>query len=107
LSGDLFLCVTTEILQEYQEVMQREWSPLAAERVMVLLDNLPNMEKTTVYYFWQLITVDKDDNKFVDCAVAANADYLISHDRHFNELQDINFPKVEFIKLEKLFSLLS
>jgi hypothetical protein len=55
LSGDLFLCITTEILQGYEEVMQREWSPLAAERIMVLLDNLPNMEKTTVYYFWQLI----------------------------------------------------
>ncbi|WP_366145465.1 PIN domain-containing protein [Methylovulum sp.] len=38
---------------------------------------------------------DKDDNKFVDCAVAGNADFLVSNDRHFNVLKTIEFPKLQ------------
>ena len=48
-----------------------------------------------------LITQDPDDNKFVDCAIVANADYLVSEDNHFNVLKDIPFPKVNVITLEQ------
>jgi len=35
---------------------------------------------------------DEDDNKFVDCAIAANAGYLITHDKDFNILKQTDFP---------------
>jgi predicted nucleic acid-binding protein len=40
---------------------------------------------------------DADDNKFVDCAVASNADYLVTHDRDFDVLKNVPFPKVKII----------
>jgi len=41
---------------------------------------------------------DPDDNKFFDCAVAGNADYIVSEDKHFNILKHIPFPSVNAIK---------
>ena len=49
-----------------------------------------------------LITEDPDDNKFVDCAFAANADYLVSNDRHFDILSKIPFPHLNLVTLDKL-----
>ncbi|MEM7655984.1 MAG: PIN domain-containing protein [Bacteroidota bacterium] len=28
---------------------------------------------------------DEDDNKFVDCAITSNADFLVSHDKDFKK----------------------
>ena len=41
-----------------------------------------------------------DDNKFVDCAVTADAAYIVTNDAHFNELDSIAFPKVEHMRIE-------
>ena len=44
---------------------------------------------------------DEDDNKFVDCAIAANADYLITQDKDFNILKQIDFPKINIVRLDE------
>lgn len=49
---------------------------------------------------------DPDDNKFFDCAVAANADYLISEDNHFNILNKIDFPLVRRVRTNEFKNLL-
>ena len=46
------------------------------------------------HYHFQLITQDPDDNKFVDCAIIANADYIVTNDSHFKVLENIEIPKV-------------
>ncbi len=51
------------------------------------------------YYKWQLIEADPDDNKFVDVAIAANAEYLVTNDRHFAPLLQLEFPKVLLFSL--------
>ena len=48
-----------------------------------------------------LITADPDDNKFVDCAFAAGADYLVSEDSHFNVLNKISFPQLNLVTLDE------
>ena len=40
-------------------------------------------------------------NKFVDCAVFANADFIVSDDKHFKELENIDFPRVLVVRLEE------
>ncbi len=47
-----------------------------------------------------LINKDPDDNKFVDCAIFANADFIVSDDKHFNELGSVEFPKVLVVCLD-------
>jgi len=47
-----------------------------------------------------------DFNKFVDCAIAANAQYIVSEDSHFKHLKDIPFPTVNVIHLGKFMELL-
>ena len=82
------LCVTTDILNEYAEIFEEKLrSSQASIAVMDLIMTMPNLLLVNKYYFWQAIERDTDDNKFVDCAVAANARYLVSDDRHFNELK--------------------
>ena len=98
-NGKYNLCVTNEILSEYTEVLQRNISPTVAENVMFLLLNLDNVVFIDTYFQFNLITTDPDDNKFVDCAIAANAKFIVTNDKHFNELDIVDFPKVEHITI--------
>lgn len=98
-NGKYNLCVTNEILSEYTEVLQRNISPTIAENVMFLLLNLDNVVFIDTYFQFNLITTDPDDNKFVDCAIAANAKFIVTNDKHFNELDIVDFPKVEHITI--------
>lgn len=101
LSGELSLCVTSDILSEYAEIVERHIGQAAAELLMSLLEVLPNVLYINRYYRWELITADPDDNKFVDCAIAANADYLITQDKHFLPLKTLDFPKVSVVSIEE------
>ena len=49
----------------------------------------------------ELITADPDDNKFVDCAFAAGADYLVSEDHHFSVLRSTPFPQLNLVTLDE------
>lgn len=97
LAGRFTLAISNEILHEYTEILQLKTNQTIANNVAQLLLNLPNTTKIEVYYRWSLIKQDSDDNKFVDCAIAANADYIVTNDRHFQELNRIGFPKVEVL----------
>ena len=89
------LCYTSEMLQEYEELLLRYYSQLTADIVMDMLIGAPNTEKITPHYKWNLITADPDDNKFVDCALNASADYIVTNDKHFNVLKSIDFPLIK------------
>ncbi len=78
---------------EYAEIIEQKMGVLASENVLGVLENLKNVELITNYYKFNLLK-DEDDNKFVDCAICSNADYIITHDSDFNILRKIDFPKV-------------
>lgn len=95
------LAITNEILEEYEEKIQDFYgSTRLARNVIKLLLQLENKELVQVYFNWNLIPHDPDDNKFSDCAIAANADYLVSEDNDFKVLEKIAFPKVKAVKLQ-------
>jgi uncharacterized protein len=58
-----------------------------------------NVHLISPTYRFTLIKDDPDDDKFVDCAVAGNADFIVTHDGHFNVLKNIPFPIVNVIKI--------
>ena len=82
--GENELCVSNEIIDEYLEILQKLTSVEVAD----------------------LIQTDKDDNKFVDCAIAAQAKCIISNDHHYDVLVTIPFPHVEVIKLTDFMEIL-
>jgi uncharacterized protein len=99
LAHEFILCVTTDILDEYAEQFEWFYSALTADYVMESIENLPNIEYITSFYRWQLISADPDDDKFVDCAVAANTQFIVSEDKHFKVLKRIPFPKIEVLRI--------
>jgi uncharacterized protein len=100
------LYITNEILTEYEEIISSKFNLVVAKNVIRTLLLLPNVYKTEIYYNWNMITTDKDDNKFVDCAVAANANFIVTNDRHFDVLSDFDFPKVEVVNASTLKNIL-
>ena len=86
------LYITNDILLEYEEKITEFFSKETAELIIGALLLLNNVHKTDVHFNLQLIDSDPDDNKFVNCAFAANAHYLVSDDRHFNILSAVQFP---------------
>jgi len=100
LSGKYTLCVTNDILFEYEEVLTLHLGRDAAIAVIEAIVNNKNTVCTDAYYKWHLTEIDPDDNKFVDCALAANAKYIVSEDAHFKVLYTITFPKVELLNIE-------
>ncbi len=94
------LCVTTDILIEYEEILRRHVDKVLTTVILQIIENAPNTKLVSRYYKWNLIPNDPDDNKFVDCAVAGNAKYIVSHDKHFNHLRTVKFPKITVVGAE-------
>jgi predicted nucleic acid-binding protein len=61
----------------------------------------PNVHLVDIFYHWNLIEVDPNDNKFIDCAISSNAYCLVSNDKHFNVVKGIDFPKLNVLRLEE------
>lgn len=99
--GEYVLCVSNEILNEYQEVIERVANSAVADNVVNAIIRSPHTLFFTPQYHFRLIEQDPDDNKFVDCAIIANADYIVSEDSHFNVLKTISFPSVRVIRLDE------
>lgn len=94
------LCVTTEILEEYEEILCRLTNAEVAVNIIDAIVNNPYTQEIQTFYRFNLIKEDPDDNKFVDCAVASNARFLVTEDKHFNVLKSITFPSVPVIGID-------
>ena len=49
---------------------------------------------------------ENDDNKFVDCAIAGNATYIVSNDSHFDVLKQTDFPKLVVKRIQEFSKIL-
>lgn len=98
--GEIQLIVTTEIINEYQEILEKVYSFEVAENVVkAILNHSKTILINKIYYNWNLISIDEDDNKFVNAYVTGNATYLVTNDKHFDILSSIKFPPVSIINL--------
>ena len=104
--GIYSLCVTNEILAEYEEILTQKVGPQIASNIIQALLDLPNTRMVQVYYHLRLITADPDDDKFVDCAFKANAKYIVTQDHHYDVLRNTPFPKIEVIDIDEFLSIL-
>jgi len=100
------LLISNEILTEYEEIFSQKTNQAVSHNIVKMLLTLTNVEKIEIHFNWNLIKVDKDDNKFVDCSIAGNAHYLVSNDKHFDGLKTIEFPEVPLLKVEEFLQLI-
>ena len=81
--------VSQEISDEYREVLHREKFKLSAEVIEkwdTIVTNLTTLVDVNIAVDFPR---DQKDAKFLACALAANADYLITGDADFSEARKL------------------
>ena len=100
------LVLSNEILLEYEEQLSLRYHISDTSEILENFMENQNTQLCNPEYRWNLISQDPDDNKFVDCAIASNSDWIVTNDKHFNVLQDIDFPRVNVISIGEFIKLL-
>jgi len=96
--------ISNEILAEYEEVIARQsgrhrWLQLS--RILDLADARGDLlTRATPSYQFHIVVDDPDENKFTDCAITADADYLITEDHHFAPLANAGYKPQPITPLE-------
>jgi putative PIN family toxin of toxin-antitoxin system len=99
--GQYTLCVSNDILNEYNEILGRVANTAVAHNIVNAIVRSPYTRMLDPHFHFGLIEQDPDDNKFVDCAIIAGADYIVSEDSHFRVLSEIPFPNVNVIRMDE------
>ena len=100
ISGENLLCISNSILEEYIEIIGRFWGKDIAQDVANVIINSEYTRFVDPTFNYNLILQDPDDNKFVNCALIANARFIVTEDRHFDVLKTIDFPKIDVIGID-------
>ena len=105
--GEIRLCLSEPILEELKGVLQRSKFDYSPEMIQVILTELTgisdfvNPSKTI-----DVVSQDPEDNRIVECAVEAGANYIITGDFHLLKLS--RYRNIEVLNagafLEKLSS---
>jgi uncharacterized protein len=105
--GELTIAVTSDILDEYEEILERSYGSDFSQSVLDALTTLENIQYIKKYFFWRAIPQDPDDEKFFDCAIAANALYLVTDDGHFNHLKIGKlFPPIKVVTARQFYEII-
>ena len=90
-AGRLRWAISTEVLLEYEETAARMTHRAYIALVFQTMDAVEavrqNIARVSPSFRFHLITGDADDNKFADCAIAADADFIITEDHHFEAMR--------------------
>jgi hypothetical protein len=85
--GRLLLCLSDEIAAEYLEVLARFGEVKEeAQELVAMLSERENVLFVAPRERLRKIAADPEDNKFLECALAARAQTIISGDRHLVSL---------------------
>ena len=105
--GFYTLCYSNEILMEYEELLMRFYSNPLTYNLLNFIINSTHTQQINPYYKWNLIAADLNDNKFADCAINAGANYIVTNDKHFNILNEVEFPPIKVIDIEMFRNMIS
>jgi putative PIN family toxin of toxin-antitoxin system len=95
------LFISFDILLEYEELVFQKYPLKIASEIFDILSDPDYIQQQDIYYYWHAIASDPDDNKFFDTAIAANADFLVTNDGHFNTAKKLSFPKVKIVSADE------
>ncbi|NDC41378.1 MAG: putative toxin-antitoxin system toxin component, PIN family [Chitinophagia bacterium] len=106
LSERYTLCVSTEILLEYEEIFLSKWGEAVTENLLTRLIRAKNLETVSVFFNFNAVNFDADDNKFADVYIASNADIIVSNDTKLLNLNMHPFPQFKVVTLQAFSKLL-
>lgn len=106
LNGTFSLHISTEICLEFSEKIRDKFSSAVANAFLDALYTSPYVVQSEPTYRWNLIVSDDDDNKYIDCYIKSNADFIVTNDKHFNILKQTPFPTVRCITIDEFMELL-
>ena len=106
LGGKISLCVNTEILDEYEEILSQKINSEVATNVVEAIARLHTTVYQEIYVHFNLIRDDADDNKFADCAVASGAEFIVTNDNHYNVLKRIPWPDINVLNIKEFIKVL-
>lgn len=88
-----------DTLDEYEEKLAEHSCAEVAHNVVEAIAALSTTTMQNTYVHFELLPGDADDNKFVDCAIASNAELIVTNDNDFNPLKSIPWPKIEIMTI--------
>jgi putative PIN family toxin of toxin-antitoxin system len=102
--GNINLCLSKDILEEYVDVLQRVGlkEEEEIEELLSLFAKGVNIVFTTRTPQIRVVKDDPDDDKFIECAVALKAEVIITGDRALRAISEYAGIKIitpqEFLK---------
>lgn len=107
LSGEATLCVSSAIIEEYIAVLHRIHPSLGSkiEELLELFGKGFNLVFTTKTPTLNVVEADPDDDKFIECAVALQAKYIVTGDKALLAIR--KHGDIEIIGAKMFFELMS
>jgi putative PIN family toxin of toxin-antitoxin system len=89
-SGEVTLCLSKSVVDEYIEVLRRLGlqNEKELDELLGLFAHGFNVVFTAKTPQLHVVEKDPDDNKFIECAVALKADFVITGDKALTEIQN-------------------
>ncbi len=103
IDGDFKLCTSVAILTELAQKLDEKfgWEKQKIVQLITSISDLATVLKTTP---WLKVLSDDPDNRILECALKAGADFLVTGDKHLLKLR--NYENFEIIKLSNFFKIL-
>jgi putative PIN family toxin of toxin-antitoxin system len=105
--GEIGLCISEPILEELKGVLQRSKFGYSSEMIQVILTELTGISNfVNPPESINVVSEDPEDNRILECAVEADANYIVTGDFHLLKLS--RYRHIEVVNavafLEKLSS---
>lgn len=100
------LCLSAEVLLEYEEKFNEFWGEEVCHNLLGVILTAENTSLHNIFYQFNLVIGDADDNKFADLFVAAAADLLVTNDNALLALSSVEFPLIKTATLQEFAKLI-
>ena len=96
IDSDFELCTSIAILTELAQKLDEKfgWEKHKIAQLIISISDIATVLKTTP---WLKVVSDDPDNRILECAIKAAADFLVTGDKHLLKLR--NYGNFEIIKL--------
>lgn len=100
ISAGVEIYTTEEILQEFAEILERDFRYSAQEANAIKEILLGFVYLVAAEEKIDIVKDDPDDNKILACAITSRSDYILTYDKHLLRLKE--FRGVRIIQPEEL-----